>query len=54
LVVEVWSPSSDGEDHEAMHWYAGRGIDEYWLAEPMEGDRWGAFITCYPHAVAVP
>lgn len=47
LVVEVWSPSSDGKDYDAMHWYADRGISEYWLAVPVEGDRWGACITRY-------
>jgi uncharacterized protein (DUF2237 family) len=30
-----------------MRWYADRGIPEYWLAEPAEGDRWGAVLTRY-------
>jgi Uma2 family endonuclease len=47
LVVEVWSPSSDEKDHGAMQWYADRGIPEYWLATPVEGERWGASITRY-------
>ena len=47
LVVEVWSPSSDEKDHADMHWYAERGIPEYWLAVPVEGERWGASITRY-------
>jgi Uma2 family endonuclease len=46
LVVEVWSPSSDDEDRNPT-WYAERGIAEYWLAEPIEGDRWGALIMQY-------
>jgi Uma2 family endonuclease len=47
LVVEVWSPSSHKKDHEAMQWYADRGIAEYWLAERIEGDSWGAAVTRY-------
>ncbi len=46
LVVEVWSPSSDDKDRNPQ-WYAQRGIAEYWLAEPIEGDTWGALITQY-------
>jgi Uma2 family endonuclease len=46
LVVEVWSPSSDDKDRNPQ-WYADRGIAEYWLAEPIEGDTWGALITQY-------
>lgn len=46
LVVEVWSPSSDEKDHDP-HWYAEIGIPEYWLAEPIEGEKWGALITMY-------
>jgi hypothetical protein len=30
-----------------MQWYADCGIPEYWLAEPIEGDRWSALITRY-------
>lgn len=30
-----------------MQWYADRGIVEYWLAEPAEGDRWGAIVSRY-------
>jgi Uma2 family endonuclease len=44
LVVHVWSPWSDEKERT---WYARRGIAEYWLAEPIEGDRWGALITQY-------
>lgn len=46
LVVEIWSPSSDDKDRNP-HWYAERGIPGYWLAEPIEGQKWGALITQY-------
>ncbi|GAA4694911.1 Uma2 family endonuclease [Phytohabitans rumicis] len=46
LVAEVWSPSSDKKDRNPS-WYAERGIPEYWLAEPIEGDPWGALVTMY-------
>jgi Uma2 family endonuclease len=46
LVVGVWSPSSGDKDRNPR-WYADRGIAEYWLAEPIEGDTWGAPITQY-------
>jgi Uma2 family endonuclease len=51
LVVEVWSPSSDDKDRNP-DWYAEVGIPEYWLAEPIEGDKWGALITMYELARA--
>jgi Uma2 family endonuclease len=44
VVVEVWAPSSDDKDRDPR-WYADRGIPEYWLAEPVEGEKWGALIT---------
>lgn len=46
LVVEVWSPSSDAKDRNPS-WYAERGIPQYWLAEPIEGDKYGAMVTMY-------
>ena len=46
LVVEVWSESSDDKDWNSQ-WYADRGIPEYWLAEPVAGDKFGALITRY-------
>jgi Uma2 family endonuclease len=46
LVVEVWSPSSDKKDRNPS-WYAERDIPEYWLAEPIEGDKYGALVTMY-------
>jgi Uma2 family endonuclease len=46
LVLEVWSQSSDEKDR-FPHWYAALGIPEYWLAEPINGDKWGALITMY-------
>ncbi len=52
LVVEVWSPSSDEKDHGNMQWYADRGIPEYWLAVPVEGERWGASIARFALAPA--
>lgn len=52
LVVEVWSPSSDDKDRNEMDWYARRGIPEYWLAEPMDGDKWGAYVTRFTLARA--
>jgi Uma2 family endonuclease len=51
LVVEVWSPSSHGKDH-TPDWYAELGIPEYWLAEPIEGEKWGALITMYERVQA--
>jgi hypothetical protein len=41
-----WAPSSGDKDRNPR-WYADRGIAEYWLAEPIEGDTWGALITQY-------
>ena len=46
IVVEVWSRSSEEKDR-FPHWYASLGIPEYWLVEPIEGDKWGALITRY-------
>jgi Uma2 family endonuclease len=46
LVIEVWSESSDEKDRDAS-WYADCGIPEYWLAEPIEGETWGALITVH-------
>jgi len=46
LVIEVWSPASDDQDRNPQ-WYVERGIAEYWLAEPIEGDTWGALVTQY-------
>ncbi|WP_173078864.1 Uma2 family endonuclease [Phytohabitans rumicis] len=46
LVVEVWSPGSDGKDRDTQ-WYAERGIPGYWLAEPIEGDKKNALITMH-------
>jgi Uma2 family endonuclease len=45
-VVEVWSESSDEKDRDT-NWYADRGIPEYRLAEPIEGETWGALITMH-------
>jgi Uma2 family endonuclease len=45
LVVEVWSRSSDEKDRYDMQWYADRGIAEYWLVTPIEGDKRDAMIT---------
>jgi Uma2 family endonuclease len=52
LVAEVWSPSSDAKDRNPR-WYAERGIREYWLAEPIDGDDWGATITMYELATTM-
>ena len=30
-----------------MQWYADLGIPEYWLAKPIEGERWESVITRY-------
>lgn len=46
LVIEVLLPSSEGKDHNP-DCYATVGIPEYWLAEPVADDRWGALITMY-------
>lgn len=46
LVVEIWSPSSDGKDRNPQ-WYADRGIPRYWLAEPIDGDKRNAMITMH-------
>jgi len=46
LVIEVWSPSSDAKDRNPQ-WYAELGIPAYWLAEPIEGQKWAALITQY-------
>jgi Uma2 family endonuclease len=46
LVAEVWSPSSDKKDRNPS-WYAERGIPEYWLAEPIDGEPWGSLVTMY-------
>jgi Uma2 family endonuclease len=46
LVVEVWSRSSAEKDR-FPQWYANLGVPEYRLAEPIEGDKWGALITIF-------
>jgi Uma2 family endonuclease len=46
-VVEVWSRSSDEKDRHDMQWYADRGIPEYWLVTPIEGNKRDATITRY-------
>jgi Uma2 family endonuclease len=52
LVVEVWSKSSDEKDWDTG-WYADCGMPEYWLAEPIEGETWGALITIHKLARTV-
>jgi hypothetical protein len=49
----VWSPSSDAKDRNPQ-WYAERGIPAYWLAEPIEGQKWAALITRYKFARNTP
>ncbi|MEJ3742083.1 Uma2 family endonuclease [Actinomycetes bacterium KLBMP 9797] len=44
LVVEVWSPSSEDKDRNPR-WYLARGIEEYWLAEPIKGEKYDALVT---------
>jgi Uma2 family endonuclease len=46
LVVEVWSKSSDEKDRDTS-WYAGLGIPEYWLAEPIVSVASDALITVH-------
>jgi Uma2 family endonuclease len=46
VVVEVLSPSSEVKDQNP-DWYAMVGIPEYWLAEPVSDDRWGALVTMH-------
>ncbi|GAA1839389.1 Uma2 family endonuclease [Asanoa iriomotensis] len=46
MVVEVWSASSDSKDRNA-YWHADRGIQEYWFAEPVKGEKWAARVTIF-------
>lgn len=46
LVAEVWSPTSDEKDRNPR-WYLAHDIPEYWLAEPIEGEKHDALVTMY-------
>lgn len=46
MVAEVWSPSSEDKDRNPR-WYLAHDIPEYWLAEPIEGEKFDALVTMY-------